>query len=465
MKIKYAIVLLLACLIYSCDDSTYGIGDSTISSEDPIPAGEAKYYATTESILADSVYARTTTAYLGKYTDPEFGEFTADFIAQFTCTDNFEFPENIQKIKELQLSLYYYTYFGDSLNNMVLQVDTLDTIIPEKELSTFYTSVDPKKYYNPNVAPIARKAYAAKGPSAVDTTYTYTGIYGNTTEQNICWQNVNLPISLGNYMYDKYKEDKNNYKDAESFIKNVLKGIYVHCTSGDGTILYIDDMELIIYYDYLKKTSADKDTLVAGTKVFAATKEVIQANRFQNSERLKELINKTEDCTYLKTPAGIFTQATLPIEEITEVHKNDTLNSATITFTRYNEKKETDYPMGIPQYLLMVRKCDMHNFFENNDMYDNKTSFLAEYISSGEEANTYKFPNIAPLISYCMDEKRNGKADEDWNKVVLIPVKIETDSNGSVISIRSNLDMESARLMGGKSQKDKITMQILYTTF
>lgn len=464
MKIKYLIVLLASCLLYSCDDSTYGIGDSTISSEDPIPAGEAKYFATTESILADSVYARTSTAYLGKYTDPEFGEFSADFIAQFNCTDNFEFPENIKEIKQLELSLYYTSYFGDSLNNMVLQVDTLDTIIPEKELSTFYTSVDPKKYYNSNVSPIARKAYAAKGPSAVDTTYTYTNIYGYTTEQNICWQNVNLPVSLGEYMYKKYTEDKNNYKDAEAFIKNVLKGLYVHCTNGDGTILYIEDIELIIYYDYLIKNSAGKlDSIVSGSKVFAATKEVIQANRFQNSERLQELIDETTDCTYLKTPAGIFTQATLPIEEISEVHKNDTLNSASITFTRYNEKNDSNYEMDIPKYLLMVRKCDMYNFFEKNDMYDNKTSFLAEYVSTGEETNTYKFPNIAPLISYCMNEKRNGTADEDWDKVVLIPVKIDTDSNGSVISIRSNLDMESSKLMGGK--KDKISMQVLYTTF
>lgn len=464
MKIKYLIVLLASCLLYSCDDSTYGIGDSTISSEDPIPAGEAKYFATTESILADSVYVRTSTAYLGKYTDPEFGEFSADFIAQFNCTDNFEFPENIKEIKQLELSLYYTSYFGDSLNNMVLQVDTLDTIIPEKELSTFYTSVDPKKYYNSNVSPIARKAYAAKGPSAVDTTYTYTNIYGYTTEQNICWQNVNLPVSLGEYMYKKYTEDKNNYKDAEAFIKNVLKGLYVHCTNGDGTILYIEDIELIIYYDYLIKNSAGKlDSIVSGSKVFAATKEVIQANRFQNSERLQELIDETTDCTYLKTPAGIFTQATLPIEEISEVHKNDTLNSASITFTRYNEKNDSNYEMGIPKYLLMVRKCDMYNFFEKNDMYDNKTSFLAEYVSTGEETNTYKFPNIAPLISYCMNEKRNGTADEDWDKVVLIPVKIDTDSNGSVISIRSNLDMESSKLMGGK--KDKISMQVLYTTF
>ena len=364
MKLKYFFALVLSALLYSCDDSTYGIGDSTISSEDPIPAGEAKYFATTKSILADSIYARTNTAYLGKYTDPTFGEFTADFIAQFYCTDNFEFPENIKEIKKLELSLYYDTFFGDSLNSMILQVDTLDTIIPEKELSTFYTSVDPTLYYNPNTTPIARKAYAAKGLSTVDTTYTYTDLYGTTTEENICWHNVTLPKSLGNHMYKKYTEDKNNYKDAEAFIKNVLKGLYVHCTNGDGTILYINDMELIMHYDYYIQSGSGKmDSLVSSSSVFAATKEVIQANRFQNSDRLKELAESTTDCTYLKTPAGIFTEVTLPIEEISSTHQNDTLNAASITFTRYNEKEESNYQMSTPQYLLMVRKCDMHNFF------------------------------------------------------------------------------------------------------
>ena len=464
MKLKYLFALVLSALLYSCDDSTYGIGDSTISSEDPIPAGEAKYFASTKSILADSIYARTNTAYLGKYTDPTFGEFTADFIAQFYCTDNFEFPENIKEIKKLELSMYYDKFFGDSLNSMILQVDTLDTIIPEKELSTFYTSVDPTLYYNPNTTPIARKAYAAKGLSTVDTTYTYTDLYGTTTEENICWHNVILPKALGNHMYKKYTEDKNNYKDAEAFIKNVLKGLYVHCTNGDGTILYINDMELIMHYDYYIQSGSGKmDSLVSSSSVFAATKEVIQANRFQNSNSLKELAESTTDYTYLKTPAGIFTEVTLPIEEISLTHKNDTLNAASIAFTRYNEKEESNYQMSTPQYLLMVRKCDMHNFFEKNKLYDNKTSFLAEYISSGEDANTYKFPNIAPLISYCMNEKTNGTANEDWDKVVLIPVKVEMDSNGSIISIRGDLEIGSSRLKGG--DKDKITMQILYTTF
>ena len=463
MKLKYLYVGLLAALIYSCDDATTGIGDSTIAAGDSIPAGAAVYDVYTRSILADSVYARTSTAYLGKYTDSQFGEFSADFIAQFNCTDNYEFPETVQEITGIQMRMYYEKFFGDESNAMRMQIDTLDKVIPEKELSTFYTSVDPTQYYDENSKPIARKAFAATGASVNDTTIVNYDSWGNPTSTSYYWQDVKLPTSLGKYMYDKYKEAKHNSKNAENFIKNVLKVFYVHCTHGDGTILYFNDMQLRLNFKYLIESKSGKlDSLVNGSATFAATKEVIQANRFQNSDRLKELIEE-KDYTYLKTPAGIFTEVTLPIEEIHEMHMRDTLNAASITFTRYNEKSDKKYPMGIPQTLLMVRKCDMHNFFEKNKTFDGLTSFIAEYVGSSETANTYSFPNISSLITLCINEKKQGKNEADWNKVVLIPVKTETDSNGTIIGLKSNLDMESACLMGGENHPLK--MQILYTTF
>lgn len=464
MKMRYLYAMLLSALLFSCDDSTTGIGDSTIAAGDSIPAGAATYSATTRSILADSVYARTSTAYLGNYTDPQYGEFTADFIAQFNCGDDFKFPETLQEVTGVTLRLYYSNHFGDSLNAMRLQVDSLDTIIPEEEMSTFYTSVDPKQYYNPSAQPLARKAFSAKGISAEDSTYTYTDSYGYTQSYTSYWQNIKLPTSLGQMMYNKYVENPDNYKDSEQFIKNVLKGFYVSCTHGDGTILYIDDMQLILNFDYLieRKSTGKVDSLAYGATVFAATKEVIQANRFQNSDRLKEL---TEDpnCTYLKTPAGIFTEVTLPIDEIAENHLRDTLNAVSVTFTRYNEKSTSKYQMGVPQYLLMVRKSDMYNFFEKNKLYDGQTSFLAKYVSSGASGNTYSFTNIAPLVTYCINEKKKGEIKEDWDKVVLIPVKVETDASENITGVKSNLDMESASLKGG--EKEQIKLQVLYTTF
>ena len=104
-----------------------------------------------------------------------------------------------------------------------------------------------------------------------------------------------------------------------------------------------------------------------------------------------------------------------------------------------------------------------HWYCEENRLNDEKTSFLAELVSSGNTSNTYTFKNIAPLIAHCMQEKAKGQNDQDWNKVVLIPIKTETDSNDQIIGIKNSLNMESARLVGGKN--DLLEMQILYTKF
>lgn len=109
-----------------------------------------------------------------------------------------------------------------------------------------------------------------------------------------------------------------------------------------------------------------------------------------------------------------------------------------------------------------------------------KHLFLSQYSSSN---NTYTFTNIAPLITYCIEERKreiiasggNPNKEEDWkkwesenpdwNKVVLIPVKVESNSNNEVVAISNSLDMESAALKGGTNEKNKLKMQIFYTTF
>lgn len=474
MKIRYLCALLLTTLIYSCDDSTTGIGISLIPGGDKIPANTDSYEFTTRSLLADSVYARTSTAYLGRYTDEQFGEFTADFMAQFTCMDNFEFEEELTKVIGINISLQYSTFFGDSLNAMRLQVDTLNKVIPEKELNTFYTSVNPKDYYNEEEKPLATKAFSAVGPSTSQDTI-WTDSYGSNYREIV--QLIKLPNSLGEHIFNKYKENKKYFENPEAFVKNVLKGVYIRCTHGDGTILYIDGINLHLTFEALiESSSGERDSLVYKQYLFVATKEVIQANHFSNGDKLKDLVKEPEH-TFIKSPAGIFTEATFPITQIYNEHKKDTLNGVNVSFTRYNDKN-SKYKMGTPQYVLMVRKKDMFSFFEENKIADNKTSFLSQYSN-----NTYTFSNIAPLITYCIEERKKGiiaaggnpekeedgekweAENPDWNKVVIIPVKTEFNTNNDIVEISNSLSMESAILKGGTHPDNKLKMQVFYTTF
>lgn len=466
IRFKFLSIIFIMAMLYSCDDSTPNLGNTTIPDSDHILSDTASYEVTTKSLLMDSVYARTRTACLGRYTDPVFGEFTADFMAQFTCTDNFEFPETLQEVKGVDLFVQYLGFYGDSLAAMKMEIDTLSKVIPEESKTNFYTSINPADFYNKNAAPIKSVTYSAGGES-VDTIFTSSG-------SKIYNQTIKLPLDFGQYMYNKYKEDKNNYKDAAQFIKNVLKGFYMHCSSGDGSVLYIDNLVLQLNFDYLIKSSSGKvDSLVTGITRFAATKEVIQVNHFQNSSKLQDLANDG-NATYIKTPAGIVTEATIPIDEIESAHSKDTLNSASITFTKYySDDLDAKYPMGTPQYLLMLRKSELYSFFENNKLPDSKTSFVTTIGSTTATHNQYTYSNIARLITHCINEKNKGlknnpnwlNENPDWNKVVLVPVNVEYDSNStspSVIKVSNSLEIQSVKLVGGK---DKIKMKIIYTNY
>lgn len=479
MKLKFWAALgLAAATLYSCDDETTGIGQF-VADQDFIFAKSESYTIKTESFLLDSVYSRSSTAYLGKFTDEDYGTFTSDFLVQINCPENFQLPDRLQSIDEATLGLYYTSYFGDSLATLRVQVDTLTTAIQDNGLdkNLYYTNLNPERYYNPQNPPIATKDYSAFDKTVSDSLYNTSDYYPHVT------------IELGKAFCDNFKSkydytaEENGttvhpyFKDADAFVNNVLKGFYVHITNGEGSILYLSDIYLHLTVSYLGRNSANTaDSLLRGVVPMTATKEVFMSTRFQNSG-LQNLVNDRTR-TYLKTPAGICTQVTFPLEEIYEAHKNDTLNSISVSFEKMREQSNSPYKMGTPTTLLMVRKKDMKSFFENNLANDDRTSFLATYSSS---TNSYAFSKLNRLIASIFSEIRpeieKGEAEwnqwkannPDWDKVLLIPVSTESDSQGNIIGVENDLSVNSAMLVGGQDlnestdESEKIRMNIIYT--
>ena len=61
------------------------------------------------------------------------------------------------------------------------------------------------------------------------------------------------------------------------------------------------------------KVNAEKDSIQYTGRTVNSTREIIQANRLANdTEAIQKCIDNS-DWTYLKSPAGIFTQVTLPV--------------------------------------------------------------------------------------------------------------------------------------------------------
>ena len=434
----------------ACEDNTDQLGVDIMPASDFVTRNYRSYDVVTRSYeVGDSVLARSSMSYLGRFTDPETGTVVkSDFLAQFHCSDTFSFPDSIKNhdVTSTELRLYVKGYMGDSLANFKLSVYPLNKVLdPDKD---YYTNIKPELYYDATSAPIATKWFSLSDRTISDDERTDKN-YNRSIR-------IALPKEVGQAVYDTYRTNPEVFTNTETYLNSDLpcsKGFYFKIESGDGAMAYIDVAQLnmnYIYYD----NEFEKDT--AGISQFASTEEVVQATRFDN-EQLDRLM-ADGSATYLKSPAGIFTLATLPTDEI---NMNDTINSAKLTFTRYNDLVEAKFKLSIPQTLLLVRLDDyLNGFFENYMLADNVTSFVTRFSSS---TNAYVFDNIAKLVAQIMKEKREGTATENADKVLLIPVEATYDSNNNLVKLSHDFSMASARLVGGDT--DRVKLDVIYSRY
>ena len=457
MKKYFAYLLILLVGLVACDDNTGTLGGSIIPNEDIISIDTATYQATTRSVAIDSVLGKTSKVYLGRFTDPQTESvFEADFIAQFNCAEGGNvFPPSKDVVGDsiavkAELRLFFTTIFGDPTNTMTAEVYKLEQTLQEG--NKYYTNLDLEQFYNAAEGPFATKVYVATDYSIEDSEREDEEHYPNVT--------IPLPTEEGTRIMGLYRRHPKYFNNASAFIENVCPGYYVKTSKGDGTVLYINQVSLEISF-----RNAQNDSVY--TTSFSSSEEVLQTNRFSTkAETLQPLVDDNS-CTYLKTPAGIFTEATLPIEEI--VAENDSINAAKIFFQCYNDTYDTPYKFGTPETLLMIHKDEMFTFFEKNKLTDDISSFYAAY---NHTYNRYEYNNIASLITYCNNKRQTWLASNpggdidteypDWNKVMLIPVTVATDSSNGIVGFRHDFNLNSVRLVGGT---DKIDIKVITSKF
>ena len=468
-KIGYTLGLLISLITFvACDNTTDDIGQTIIGGAD-IAIKTDTFSVSTRSVLAGSVLSRNITAYLGKVRDPETGSYvTGDCMIQFNCLEGFSFPkkdsirslENGEIIADsCEIRLFPSGYYGDSITPMkrVYEMDK-----PMNEGKNYYSD------YNPhNEGLIASNAYSVSRPYTIYDQSEVDSIRNNKYYQtNIrvllndkyTDRNGNQYKNYGTYILRKYFANPADFKNDYTFIHNVVPGFFFENTGGLGSMAYIGSSQLNLYFQYVYK-----DSVMKGVVSFAGTEEVLQTSTITNSQNIAQLANDNS-CTYLKLPAGIFTEMTLPIDQIFAGHDKEYISSAKITLKRINNTTTSKYALGAPTTLLIIPKSEMRSFFENNKIVDYKSTFLATYTSS---TNSYTFNNISGLINHLNQNRNNA----DWNKVVLIPVSIAyrtdaTTGGQTIASVVHDMSLTSTRLVKGTDGADSpVKISIIYSKF
>lgn len=481
MKIKVlaSMVLMASFFMTACDDTTDTIGTSLTDNKDLLNV-ETDTFTINEinSIKADSVLSRSTTGYLGKIRDPETGAYvTGNFMTQFNTLENYNFPaqdsivsrENGEIIADsCNIRLYYTTYYGDSLATMNLTAYEMGQ--PMSEGAKYYSNFDPEA-----------NGFVNKNGLQVNKTYTLTDLTASVSDRNSSSYTPSIKINLnkpytkdgktyknyGTYIMRKYYEDPNRFKNSYNFIHEVCPGFYFKINDGLGSMAYITISQLNVYFRY------KNDSTMSGMSTFAGTEEVLQTTNITNDDAAINSMLQDKTCSYLKTPAGIFTEITLPVDEITANHSNDTINSAKLTLQRINNDTHGKYALSVPTTLLMIPKDSLKTFFENAEIADYKRSFLATYSSS---SNSYTFNNISGMINYMSELKKRGvdQGNTNWNKVVIIPVTTtyvsNTNSYGqseqTLAKVTHDMSLSSTRIVGGEQNKyAPVKISVIYSKF
>ena len=467
-------IALLTAAISSCSEDTSTLGYSLTSDVDRFTIETDTFDITTRSIAAGSVLSRNAYSYLGRIKDPETGTYIkCDYTMQFSLLESevnslfkssesiFGRDENNQPIVDsCNVHILINTYQGDSLTAMKLALMELNK--PMKSTDAIYTD------YDPEAAGIVRTDVGAvrseKVYSASDLTLSDS--MRNVYRTGKYFAYVKVPLNkeyidkdgkkynnYGTYIMRKYYENSSYFKNFNSFIRNVCPGFYIKSTDGQGIIIEVAFTQLNIYYRY-----KSDDVVYSASCSLNSTDEVLKATHISYDKTGIDKLVENDTCTYLKTPAGIYTEVTLPIDDIKKGHENDTITSAKVTFTRMRPRSDlSEVILEEPTQVLLIEKDSLKSFFEDNGTPDNMKAYLATYNSNQK---TYSFNNLSYMINRMY--ARKGQS-ENWNKAVLIPVEVQSNSSSTASGIANEMNVNSIRLVGGADNRHApIRMSVIY---
>ena len=452
MKLFNLTTFVMAALTFvACDDTTDTIGSSITNRVDNLTITDSAFNVTTRSIEAGAVFSKSNTGIIGKVRDPETGSYlSANYMTQMAPLSSFDL-DTLQYIKNANdgkimadscfLLVSYQSTYGDTLAPM--KVTAYEMSKPMPETKNYYSDFDPMEAGYVSEDNMHATASYTLAPSAgrfkiyLNKPYSKDGkVYNN----------------YGTYIMQMFVEHPEYFKSNYTFLNKVCPGFFIKHTGGIGNVADIWNTELQFYWTR-KKTIKASDGVTDSTAVgygfnrIDGTEEVLQTNQIINDQKTIQQLANDETCTYIKSPAGLYTEATLPVEEILNGHDKDTLNTAMVIFPRINNSEASDYAFNVPNYILMVQKDSLQSFFEKGKIIDNRTSFYASY--NAVNKNAYTFTNISNMVSAM--NKNKGKS-EDWNKVVLVPITLSTVTEGTstvVSKITHNMTLTSTKLMKG----------------
>ena len=447
LKLTVAFCLFTGLLLYSCDDNLTKVGTTIQPPGDLITVYSDTFLMIASTVKLDSIFAKTSDCLLGEMYDPVYGIIKADILCQFYCEDEFQFhdtPYN-NKIDSVELLIFLplnasggLAAYGDTLTPMQVTVYPINQPLKRN----FYTNDQPEKYCD------------MKNPLG-SATYT---LYDRTVSDSIRnageyspFIRVKLPTEFGQKFYDETLQNPSTFSNQSSF-NEFFPGIYITNTYGSGCLTKTagEYIAIRMFYSipYVDEEDNTLDSLALTAQWFFVSKDVIQINRFINSN-IDQLLEENPTHTFVKSPAGVCTKLILPTTEISkEIDITDRFINGFSLNLKYLPEDERDFAYAPPDYLLLLPEDSVTSFFEKGNVENNTTSYISftpydydyyygvfsTYSSAFETSygyspynRTYSFGNISGILKAHIE----NSPDKDLSLLVIPVIRKSSSYNSS----------------------------------
>lgn len=405
-----------AIILSACDENNQStIGSSLVTSPVKIVV-DSTFTLTGQSIRNQDIQSRTVRQLLGIIDAKEYGQFSSEIVTQFMSAMTFD-TTGVKREYIDSIKLLFYmengSLTGDSLVPMGLKVYPLTKQLEAPIFSDF----DPTGYYNP-----------ANCWTPNSEIYTASALHSDSLNSlSFRVIEVNLPKQFGLEIYDRYLSNPETFTTPESFT-NYFPGLYIANSFGSGRVINIGETRINLYHRYettIETDSTSTDTILSTSKTIMAVAPEVLSNNIIKLKLSSELTNRINNGEKLiVAPTGYDLDFTFPAPEIlskirTQGGENSVINN--LKFSLPLKFISNDYHITAPANVLMVLKNKRKEFFANNKLTDNVTSFLGSYDIA---AMTYVFDDMR---SYILDLMEKENVSPDDYTFTLTPVTIETE--------------------------------------
>ncbi len=401
----------------ACDDTTSPIGSSIVDDEISIVV-DSSFTVTGHTIETGAVQSRTLTQLIGSLRNAGFGELSSTVVTQFMPASTIDTTgittADIDSLI-LELRMDKNAFAGDSIAPMGIEVFRLSRNLP----SPIYSDFDPTDYFNPSDR-LGSTVYSASAIGQSDS------VAGSAYR----FIRVGMPLTLAHDIFNAYKEHPEYFSDPETFTDRVFRGVYIANNYGSGRMSRITRTLMRMYYHrtYLNETSQRDTTVYRVGNYLAVTPEIVTNNniRLDLARDIRSKIDAGENL--IIAPAGTEVEFTFPARDIIDKYRAEKSTTSVVNSLKLSIPADTlSNPAGVPAppYVLLVLASERDEFFANNDLPDNISSFYAAYNTL---THSYDFNALRSYLLQLLDKEVITPDDVTFR---LCPVQVEFETTGS----------------------------------